>query len=107
MSRPAITIGAPPADLTDFPVAPADDLPDELFRIFPHRHRGTGAVNPPWRFSSVPPVASRFDIDQPRGTCYWSDRRYGCWVEVWRGTRMVDRADVTRGSSVCADMTRL
>lgn len=44
----------------------------------------------------MPPGRSRFDIDQPRGTCYWSDRRYGCWVEVWRGTRVVDRADVTR-----------
>lgn len=96
MSGPTVTIGPPPADLTDFPVTQADDMPDELFRIFHHRHRSTGNVNPPWRFSSVPPGASRFDLDRPRGTCYWSDRRYGCWVEVWRGTRIVDRADVTR-----------
>lgn len=96
MSGPTVTIGTPPADLTDFPVVKTADLPAELFRIFHHRHHSTGAVNPPWRFSSVPPGESRFDIDQPQGTCYWSDRRYGCWVEVWRGTRMVDRADVTR-----------
>lgn len=96
MSRATVTIGAPPEDLTDFPVVPADDMPDELFRIFHHRHHTTGAVNPPWHFSSVPPGASRFDVDRPNGTCSWSDRRYGCWVEVWRGTRVVDRADVTR-----------
>lgn len=96
MTAPSPTIGAPPSDLSAFPVLQPARSPRELFRIFHLRHRTTGALNSPWRFSSRPPGAARFDLEEPNGTCYWSDRRYGCWVEVWRGAGVVDRADVTR-----------
>ena len=98
MSRPLVTLTAPPAglDLAGYPALPGDEAPTTLFRIVHLRSRTTGALNPPWRFNSVPPGASRFDLRAPEGTCYWSDRRYGSWVEVWRGAGVVDRADVTR-----------
>lgn len=96
MSGPSATLTEPPDDLSGFPALSARDTPATLFRIFHNRHRTTGVPNSPWRFSSVPPGDRRFDIEAPEGTCYWSDQRYGCWVEVWRGTGVVDRADVTR-----------
>jgi hypothetical protein len=96
MSGPSVTVTDPPDDLSAFPALSAGDTPATLFRIFHNRNRTTGALNSPWRFSSVPPGDCRFDIEAPEGTCSWSDRRYGCWVEVWRGTGVVDRADVTR-----------
>lgn len=96
MTRPRVSLMAPPADLTSYPALTAEQTPATLFRICHLRHRSTGALSSPWRFSSVPPGESRFDLNTPEGTCYWSDRRYGSWVEVWRGTGVVDRADVTR-----------
>ena len=65
-----------------------------LYRIYWHRDRVTGAVNSPWRFSAVPPGLGRFDLPSPDGTCYWSSRRYGAWVEVWRGATTIDVADL-------------
>jgi len=96
MTRPRVTLTAPPDDLNGYPALLARETPTTLFRIFHLRNRTTGALNSPWRFSSVPPGESRFDINVPEGTCYWSDRRYGSWVEVWRGTGVVARSDVTR-----------
>lgn len=95
MSTPSVSLPDPPLDLSEFPALEATEAPAQLYRIFHLRNRA-GRPNPPWRFSSRPPGASRFDIDHPEGTCYWSDRRYGSWVEVFRGTGVVDRADVTR-----------
>jgi hypothetical protein len=74
----------------------ASGRPSRLYRIFFHRHATTGAVTSPWRFTSVPPGKSRFDLAEPQGTCYWSDRRYGSWVEVFRGTAVVERSELTR-----------
>jgi hypothetical protein len=96
MTRPRVTLTAPPADLNGYPALRARETPRTLFRIVHLRNQATGALNSPWKFSSVPPGESRFDLHAPEGTCYWSDRRYGSWVEVWRGTGVVDRADVTR-----------
>ena len=96
MTRAQVSLTAPPADVSSFPTLGARGLPGMLFRIFFLRDRTTGALNSAWRFGSVPPGEARFDLRTPDGTCYWSDRRYGSWVEVWRGTRVVDRADVTR-----------
>lgn len=95
MRTPSISLPDPPDDLNGFPRLQAADTPAHLFRIF-HLRNLAGRLNPPWRFSTRPPGDSRFDLDQPEGTCYWSDRRYGSWVEVFRGTGVVDRADVTR-----------
>lgn len=95
MSAPFVSLPDPPPDLTGFPTLQNADTPAQLFRIIHLRDRA-GRLNPPWRFSTRPPGDSRFDIDHPEGTCYWSDRRYGSWVEVFRGTRVVDRAEVTR-----------
>ena len=50
----------------------------------------------PWRFSAIPPGHRRFDLSRPHGTCYWSSRRYGAWVEVWRGVTMVDLDDALK-----------
>jgi hypothetical protein len=97
----------PPARLGRYPALLARETPKTLFRIFHLRNRTTGALNSPWRFSSVPPGASRFDLKEPEGTCYWSDRRYGSWVEVWRGAAVVDRADVTRRALFSATPPKL
>ena len=107
MSRPSVTLTAPPASLRGYPALASRATPKTLFRIFHLRDRTTGALNSPWRFSSVPPGASRFDLTAPEGTCYWSDRRYGSWVEVWRGTGVVDRADVTRRAMFSATPPKL
>ena len=95
MSTPSVSLPDPPADLSGFPTLQLAETPTELFRIFHLRSRA-GRLNSPWRFGTRPPGNSRFDLDDPEGTCYWSDHRYGSWVEVFRGTRVVDRADVTR-----------
>lgn len=94
MSGPQSSLRPPPQDLSDFPEQPPGAA-RTLYRIFFHRDR-TGVLNSPWRFTSVPPGTSRFDLPRPDGTCYWSDRRYGAFVEVFRGARLVDRQDVTR-----------
>lgn len=90
----------PPATLTGFPRLPARSQPRELYRIFHARHRTTGLLTPPWYDSSTvagqPAQGGRFDLDPPMGTCYWSDRRYGAWVEVFRGVRMLDPADARK-----------
>jgi len=90
----------PPATLNGFPRLPARRQPKELYRIVHARHRTTGALNPPWHYSSTvagqPDGGGRFDLDPPLGTCYWSDRRYGAWVEVFRGARLLDPADARK-----------
>lgn len=83
----------PPASLHRFPRLPDRRRPHQLFRIFHARNRLTGRVNSPWNYRSVPPGGGRFDLPAPHGTCYWSDRRYGAWVEVFRGVRVFDLAD--------------
>ena len=93
MSEPEVDLPRPPDDLSGFPVW--HPLPPQLFRIAFHRDRA-GELNSPWRFSSVPPGRSRFDLPVPQGTCYWSDRRYGAFVEVFRSIPLIDRTDLTR-----------
>lgn len=86
----------PPAQisgLSGFPTRRPSVSLRRLYRIYWHRDRVTGAVNSPWRFSAVPPGLGRFDLPSPEGTCYWSTRRYGAWVEVWRGATTVDLVD--------------
>lgn len=83
---------SPPDDLSEFP---SRTTPlGTLYRIFWHRDPHTGDVNSPWRFSSVPPGLRRFDLRQPSGTCYWSDLRYGAFLEVFRNCAVVADADV-------------
>lgn len=85
----------PPADLTGFPARRSSAAVRTLYRIFWHRDRTTGAVKSPWRFASLPSARSgRFDLPDPDGTCYWSDRRYGAWIEVFRGVKLINGADV-------------
>ncbi len=85
----------PPSNLRGFPMQPARQQSRTLYRIFHARHHTTGTLNPPWHYSSAPAPAAggRFDLPAPHGTCYWSDRRYGAWVEVFRGARLVDPVD--------------
>jgi hypothetical protein len=87
---------APPADLAGFPPRRSTSSVRVLYRIFWHRDRGTGAPNSPWRFSTTPPGHNRYDVPAPNGTCYWTNRRYGAWVEVFRGAKLVDASDVRR-----------
>ena len=83
----------PPAELSAFPTRRPSESLRRLYRIYWHRDRVTGAVNSPWRFSAVPPGLGRFDLPSPDGTCCWSTRRYGAWVEVFRGATTVDLVD--------------
>lgn len=86
----------PPAHLTGFPRRRSSSRVRTLYRIFWRRDR-TGAVNGPWRFSSLPSTSDgRFDLRAPGGTCYWSSDRYGAFVEVFRGARTVDENDLVR-----------
>jgi hypothetical protein len=96
VTGPTVDLRPPPEDLSEFPAQPAGRAARTLYRIFFNRDRHTGALNSPWRFTSVPPGTSRFDLPEPNGTCYWSDHRYGAFIEVFRGARMIDRQDVTR-----------
>lgn len=70
------------------------DRRQRLFRIYRLRDPVSGQVRSPWFFAAVPPGTGRFDLPVPRGTCYWTDHGYAAWLEVFRGTGLVDRADV-------------
>lgn len=83
----------PPASLAGFPPRRTSASLRTLYRIFWHRDLATGVENSPWRFSTLPGGDGRFDVPAPNGTCYWSSRRYGAWVEVFRGVRAVDVSD--------------
>lgn len=83
----------PPVPLRAFPERSPDDQPQTLYRIFWHRNPATGDLNSPWRFSAVPPGSNRFDLPEPEGTCCWSDRRYGAFLEVFRGAPLIADAD--------------
>ena len=82
----------PPADLTGFPRRRTSASTTTLYRLHAHRDRTTGAVRGPWWFASD--GGGRFDLPAPDGTCYWSSRRYGAFVEVFRGARTVAAEDL-------------
>lgn len=64
-----------------------------LRRIFATYRSATKAA--PWFFSDTSNNRSgRFDLSAPAGTCYFSDDIAGCWLEVFRATRVVQRTDV-------------
>ncbi len=75
----------------------------DLFRLFRSTDPETGHPRAPFHFASRPdtsgsgrrgvPAGGRFDLVAPQGTCYLADTRIGAWVEVFRGTRMVDNRD--------------
>lgn len=88
--------------LAGFPRLSAADTPNPLYRIFTPVDSHTGAARRPWFFSSA---SGRFDLPAPHGTCYFSDRRYGAWLEVFRGCGYVDRADVERRRLLVATRT--
>ena len=85
-------------------VDPIDVNGRAVFRLFTIRDPGTGVNRGPFFHASLPgaapesspdrPAGGRFDLRSPRGTCYLATNRLAAWVEVFRGTRMVDRADV-------------
>lgn len=83
---------SPPTNLTGFPVRRRSAATQNLFRIFWYRDPA-GNRTSVWNFTTG---ANRFDIPAPNGTCYWSDRRYGAWVEVFRGAKIVDTADAAQ-----------
>jgi hypothetical protein len=85
-----------------FPEVAAEHAPDYVFRIFQPVDPVTGNRRAPWFFSSS---GSRFDLPAPGGTCYFSDHRYGAWLEVFRGCGLVDRADVERRALLAANRT--
>lgn len=64
-----------------------------LTRIFRTLRQGAKAL--PWHYSSTTnPLSGRFDLEHPRGTCYFSDELAGCWVEVFRTMSVVPLNDV-------------
>ena len=81
----------------------ADARGRDLFRLFRSTDPETGHPRTPFHFASRPdtsgsgrrgvPAGGRFDLVAPQGTCYLADTRIGAWVEVFRGTRMVDNRD--------------
>lgn len=93
-----MTPAATPApDPRDFPTTTLS-ASTTAYRIFQPRDPVTGDLRHPWFFSSTPAPAGskagRFDLPAPEGSCYSSDQRHGAWLEVFRDTGMVDRADV-------------
>ncbi|MDP3711600.1 MAG: RES domain-containing protein [Mycobacteriales bacterium] len=90
-----MSVAPPPSDLTRFPRLRPADQRRALYRIFHARHHRTGRPDPAWHYSSAvaPGEGNRFDLRAPHGTCYWSDRKYGAWVEVFRGALLVDAED--------------
>ena len=67
-----------------------------IHRIF-RRFDADGRRRGPWFFSSAgAATAGRFDLAPPRGTCYFASTPVGAWLEVFRGTRLVDPIDVRR-----------
>lgn len=86
-----------PGDVSGFPAVRPHEAATPLHRIWQLRDAGTGERRTPWFFSSLPSAAAgRFDLPRPSGTCYFSDRRSGAWLEVFRGCGLVDRTDVAR-----------
>lgn len=90
-----MSLGPPPTNLTGFPVRPRSRTPRALHRIFWHRNLD-GELNSAWNFTSIPPGSNRYDLPAPAGTCYWSDRAYGAFVEVFRGIKVLAPVDVQR-----------
>ncbi|MHB2022110.1 MAG: RES family NAD+ phosphorylase [Mycobacteriales bacterium] len=87
----------PPVErLIGFPARRLDTESGALFRLFTYHDPTTGSVREPWWFSSRPTGSQRFDLARPNGTCYLSDRRYGAWLETFRGTGLVARQDLAR-----------
>lgn len=85
----------PPSDLAGFPALGPRGAAAPQFRIWRAVDPRTQQPRDPWWSSSLPSTSpGRFDLPAPAGTCYLSDRRYGAWLEVFRGCGLVDRADV-------------
>lgn len=94
----------PPGDLAGFPSRSLGTRGLEtVYRVYAAR-RPDGTVTRPWWFSSGD---GRFDLARPQGTCYWSDRKYGAWVEVFRGARTIDPVDARRRRLASARPPRL
>ena len=97
----------PPADLSTFP---SSRLPEgsTSYRIFLARDPGTGEPRTHWFFATSAATGStggRFDLPAPDGSCYLSDRFEGAWLEVFRDTGLVERADVERRRLLRASRT--
>jgi len=92
-----VVTGGPPPDLQEFPELPEPAAAGPFHRIWRARDAATGAVRPPWWFAGVPSAPlGRFDLPAPEGTCHLSTTLAGAWLEVFRGTGLVDRADADR-----------
>lgn len=97
---------SPPLSLDGFP---QHELPTgcTVHRVVRARD-DDGRPREPFSFSSATPGSvgpGRFDLPAPEGTCYLSDCRPGAWLEVFRGTGLVDRVDVERRRMVTAERT--
>ncbi|WP_298802240.1 RES family NAD+ phosphorylase [uncultured Pseudokineococcus sp.] len=97
---------APPASLGGLPRHDVS-TGDAVHRVVRARD-DEGRPREPLFFSSATAGAlgpRRFDLPAPAGSCYLSDRRAGAWLEVFRGTGLVDRVDVERRRMVTAERT--
>jgi len=95
---------SPPPSLDGFPTREVRSG-DVLHRVVRAR-RADRCAREPFFFSSDPTDGGgRYDLPPPEGTCYLADRRSGAWLEVFRGTGLVDREDVERRRMVTAERT--
>ena len=95
----------PPSDLSTFPSV---RLPEgsTSYRIFLAHDPGTGEPRTHWFFATaIGSAGGRFDLPEPDGSCYLSDRFEGAWLEVFRGTGLVERTDVERRRLLRASRT--
>ncbi len=98
-----MTLPLPPEDaarLGDFP--PLQPPPGKLapfWRLYHHFDPDTGAARSPFWFASAEPDdagGGRYDLPQPLGANYWAGTPAGAWLEVFRGTLLIDAADLRR-----------
>lgn len=87
----------PRTDWGKFPSYPLQSG-STIFRIY-QSYSKEGSPREPWYFSATS-VASpgRFDLSEPKGTCYFASTAFGTWSETFRGPRVVSRQEVEKRS---------
>ena len=83
----------PRSDWKNFPSFPLQPR-STIFRIF-KSYSSEASPRSPWYFGSTGGKnPGRFDLPQPKGSCYFASSSYGAWLETIRGPRVVSRQQV-------------
>ncbi len=89
------------ADWKKFPTHSLQ-LASNIYRIY-RSYYEDGSHRSPWFFSSTSVEnPSRFDLPEPKGTCYFASTKFGAWSETFRGPRVTSRQEVEKRSLVRA-----